>query len=165
MKIINPSDRHDLIEKLFDKSRSMLVFDEDETDYVYLDTKGKLTGGIGHNFTDKKLSKNVRDLLFAEDLTEAVEGAFRVFPELLSFSEPRILAIINMVFQMGAGVEGGDKGLFGFRNTIRYIRLGEWEKAGENALLSKWATVDSPKRARRVIRMLVENRFIYEDLI
>lgn len=45
--------------------------------------------------------------------------------------------LINMTFNMGIG--NSKKGLLSFRNTLWYMGAGEYEKAAENMLKSKWA--------------------------
>lgn len=45
--------------------------------------------------------------------------------------------LINMAFNMGIG--NSKKGLLSFKNTLWYMGTGEYEKAAENMLKSKWA--------------------------
>ena len=55
-----------------------------------------------------------------------------------------------MCFQMGAA------GLQGFERMIDAIFKDDWVQAHNEALDSKWARSDSPARAQRVAKMLLE---------
>ena len=48
-----------------------------------------------------------------------------------------------MAFQMGIA------GLMGFRNTLATIERGDYQRAGDEMLMSKWAT-QTPNRAKRL---------------
>lgn len=129
-------------------AKAMFIEDEGYRHFPYLDTKGNLTIGIGHNLDAEGLSNPIIDRIFVEDLARTIKGCYRAFPDIATYSLPRQLALVNMAFQMGL------QGLLGFRKTIALIREGRWEDAAIEAAESKWAKVDSPKRAARVIKML-----------
>lgn len=56
--------------------------------------------------------------------------------------------LLNMCFNMGIG--NSKKGLLSFKNTLWYMGTGEYEKAAENMLKSKWARQVKEGRARRL---------------
>lgn len=62
--------------------------------------------------------------------------------------------LINMTFNMGIG--NSKKGLLSFRNTLWYMGAGEYEKAAENMLKSKWArqVKDRAERLAERVRAL-----------
>jgi len=99
---------------------------------LYVDTVGKITGGVGHDFTDKGLPNEVIDLLLKLDILEAYNDAatIRVFPNL----DPiRQTVLIDMVFNMGLD------SVKAFVNTLHYIELGRFDEAANQMLQSKWA--------------------------
>lgn len=126
----------------------MLIADEGFRRFPYLDSRKILTVGIGHNLDANGLSDTVINHIFEEDLDGAVRGCERAFPDFARFSIQRQLALTSMCFQLGYG------GLLGFRKTIALIREGRFDEAAIEAANSKWAKVDSPKRAAKVIKML-----------
>ena len=57
--------------------------------------------------------------------------------------------VLEMAYQMGL------EKLLTFKNTLKFIELGEYKKAYENGLLSLWAK-QTPSRARDVLGMLLK---------
>lgn len=57
--------------------------------------------------------------------------------------------VLEMAYQMGL------KKLLMFKNTLKFIELGEYQKAYENGLKSLWAK-QTPSRARDVLGMLLK---------
>ena len=57
--------------------------------------------------------------------------------------------VLEMAYQMGL------KKLLMFKNTLKFIELGEYQKAYENGLQSLWAK-QTPARARDVLGMLLK---------
>lgn len=59
----------------------------------------------------------------------------------------------NMAFNLGVGVAGGSKGLLGFRNTLEYVRTGDYGRAADGMLASRWAR-QVGQRAVRLARQM-----------
>ena len=138
------------------KARMMLVRDEDDCKFPYLDTKNKVTIGIGHNLTDRGLSDRVRGLVFQEDLLESYEDAIGTFGVVgfSRFGEARQLAILNMIFNLGLTK------FLGFKKTIAAIKLEQWDSAADHAKDSLWYK-QVGERGDRVTEMLRTNIFSY----
>ena len=45
----------------------------------------------------------------------------------------------NMAFNLGIGSAATGKGLLGFKNTLEFVRTGQYDKAADGMLASKWA--------------------------
>lgn len=134
-----------------DKAILMLIRDEGWRNHPYTDTTGHLTIGVGHNLTDNGLSDDVIRIVLLEDIAIAEDGARDIFgAHWHTLSEPRQLAIINMIFNLG--VEGFKK----WPNTIAAIKAGQWKEVERLLRNSKWAR-QVKSRADRVIRMFTEN--------
>jgi len=86
--------------------------------------------------------------LFEYDVGWAVRGLLGVFSNFATFSGARQIALIDMVFQLGL------PSFKGFKNTIQFIRTGEWALAADEALDSRWARNDTPERAKEITDML-----------
>ena len=142
----------------------------------YKDSKGLWTIGIGHlldrNQTDEELAAMGLDdeldewegfkiseqqcyNLFGIDVREAMEDLYGTFTkdELEELGPTRGAIIIAMVFQMGAA------GFRAFKNFIAAVKAGDFDKAAEEMLDSKWARKDSPERAKRASDAMRDNYF------
>jgi len=119
--------------------------------HPYTDTVGNLTIGVGRNLTDRGLSGDEIDYLLANDIAIADAVCtdlfgWRVFRNA---SKPRQYALISMAFNMG-----GPR-LAGFANMIAAVRAGDWNRAADEALDSRWAR-QVGTRATEIAAMLRE---------
>jgi lysozyme len=102
---------------------------------------GKLTIGVGRNLDDVGISKDEAMTLLANDIMRCMAIGHSIFGEnWLMLDEVRQEVIINMIFNLG------EAGFRNFKKTIDYIRMGKYDKAGDEMLASKWAQ-QVPKRA------------------
>lgn len=100
-------------------------------DAIYEDSVGVLTVGWGTSLQPgKHVAASVCERLFYYDYMEAVKGY-----ESLGFNldYTRRAVVISMIYNLGLA------GFKKFKNTIKFIRAGEYEKAADNMLKSKWA--------------------------
>jgi lysozyme len=97
-------------------------------------TSGKLTIGVGRNLDDCGISKPEAMLLLENDIlsceTELLEHLPAVYTSL---NDTRKAVLVNMCFNLGIS------GLLGFKNTLAFIGAGDFERAANNMLASKWA--------------------------
>ena len=100
----------------------------------YRCTAGKLTIGVGRNLDDCGISKSEAMILLENDIlcceTELLEHLPVVYTGL---NDTRKAVLVNMCFNLGI------KGLLGFNNTLAFIGAGDWERAANGMLASKWA--------------------------
>lgn len=138
-----------------------LIRDEGWRSKPYKCTAGHWTIGVGHKMHPGELVGRIRDIEWSsekifqtleQDIQIAVRGCEMIFgrSRFGSFSDTRQRALANMCFQMGAD------GLQGFKRMIHAIFQDDWVQAHNEALDSKWARSDSPARARRVAKMILE---------
>ena len=136
-----------------------LISDEGVRLCVYRCTAGHPTIGVGHKLTDRESLQGLSEIsleqagyLLHMDIGIAMNGCASIFgrDRFDSFTEARQRALVNMCFQMGA------QGLANFKRMIDAIMRNDWELAYDEALDSKWARSDSPERAKRVAKMLLE---------
>jgi lysozyme len=98
----------------------------------YRCTAGKLTIGYGRNLDDVGITEVEAEFLLKVDTLRATDSAGDIFPSILSHTENRQIAIINMVFNLG-------KTRFKkFRKMIDAIKRGDWESAADEAMDSRW---------------------------
>lgn len=143
--------------------REMLERHEGRRKRVYKCTAGKNTIGVGHNIDAKGLPDDIDafleangyitdemiDRLYEMDISDAITDAIRLYPALKSFSEPRIFALIDFVFNVGY------KTASTFKNTNKAINEERWDDAADGLLASKYAR-QVGRRARDVAEMLRE---------
>lgn len=131
-----------------EKAIIMLERDEGKRNKPYRCTAGKLTIGIGRNLEDVGLYDDEIYYLLQNDIKRKIKSVKTLFPEYDDFTEAQKLALLNMNFNMGVGT------LSKFKNTIKMINSGLWEKARKNALLSLWAK-QVKSRSKRVTDLFV----------
>ena len=100
----------------------------------YRCTAGKLTIGVGRNLDDCGISKPEAMVLLDNDIlnceTELLEHLLAVYTGL---NDTRKAVLVNMCFNLGIS------SLLGFKNTLAFIIAGDFERAANNMLASKWA--------------------------
>lgn len=112
----------------------------------YKDTKGYWTIGRGHligeSLTDLRLSRNIVEELFKEDLAIAIREARLVVGSLFfdSMTPARQAALISMLYTLGRNK------FLRFEETIDAIKRNDWQEVGRRVLASKWASDVDPKK-------------------
>lgn len=143
--------------------KSVLEDHEGRKNRVYKCTAGKRTIGIGHNIDAKGLPDDIEafledegyitedmiDELFLMDIKDAEKDARKLYPSFDSLSDRRKIALIDFVFNVGYGTAKT------FLNTNKAINRGDWEKAAEGLLNSKYAR-QVGRRAEDIADMLTE---------
>lgn len=131
--------------------RAQLELHEGRRARIYVDTVGKVSGGIGRNLTDKGLRADEIELMFRNDVAEAIAELDRTLPWWRQLDEVRRRVMVDLMFNMGAPVLGQ------FVNTLAAIRAGRYREAAEGMLASKWAQ-QTGTRARRLAAMMGSGR-------
>ena len=133
-----------------DKLIEQLRRDEGERLAAYQDHLGFWTIGVGRLIDARKgggITKEESAYLLSNDIDYVLE----TLPKRISFfhrlDEVRQAALCNMAFQMGVG------GLMTFVTALDFMYKGDFEKAADNFLMSKWA-VQTPKRAARIAEQI-----------
>lgn len=127
--------------------KAQLQIDEGKRRKPYVDTRGRMTIGIGRNLTDKGLSAAEINILFDNDVAEAELGARAIFHTFDQLTENRKAVLVNMVFNMGASVFSG------FHATIVAVESGDFSGAAERMLQSRWAS-QVGDRAKRLADLM-----------
>jgi len=112
----------------------------------YRDTVGKLTIGYGRNLDDMGITEMEADVLLYGDIARVRDEleAFDWFPRM---TDSRRAALINMAFNLGM------PRLRGFRKMIAALEAGEYDRAAEESLDSKWAR-QVGQRAQEIAQMI-----------
>ncbi|MDP3114565.1 MAG: lysozyme [Candidatus Cloacimonadaceae bacterium] len=100
----------------------------------YRCTAGKLTIGIGRNLDDCGISQKEAFVLLENDILRCERELLSEIPGIYSgLNETRKSVLLNMCFNLGI------TSLLGFKNTLTFISSGDFERAANNMLASKWA--------------------------
>ena len=124
-----------------------LVEDEGLRLKPYSCTEGKITIGIGRNLDDRGITEAEAYYLCDNDLKEAIPAASDLILDFDNLSDNRKIALVSMVFQMGA--HGASK----FKNMILAIDVGDFDQAANEMLDSRWAK-QTPERANKLSNMM-----------
>jgi len=120
--------------KLMDRVKEQLVRHEGLRLKPYRCTAGKLTIGIGRNLDDCGISQSEAYVMLINDIMNCEKQLQARIPDIYNkLDEVRKSVLLNMCFNLGIN------GLLGFKNTLAFIQAGDWERAANNMLVSKWA--------------------------
>ena len=124
---------------------------------AYLCPSGKLTIGYGHNLdanpiggmgSNARITEAEATRLLSEDCASIAAQLDKEIGWWRELKEPRQAVLLNMAFNLGVA------GLLGFRNTLRYVRQGQYAMAQNGMLNSKWAR-QVKARARELSRQML----------
>ena len=139
------------------REQDELALDEGIRLKAYLDTVGVWTIGVGHTgddvFPGLVIDRAQAMELLDQDIEEAVEDAEVVCDGFWEdLSGPRKGVMTNMAFNLGR------KCLAGFKNTLKLVASGQYEKAASNMMLSKWSK-QVGKRSNRLAHRMATNQY------
>lgn len=127
----------------------MIANDEGYRAEIYRCSAGKLTIGYGTNLS-AGLPEDEALVLMRYHLAKLDAQMHRIWPWYGGLSGRRKTALLSMAYQMGLD------GLAGFRRMLTAIGRQDWPEAHRQALDSKWARSDSPRRAGRISKLLLD---------
>ena len=123
-----------MTEALMKRIKAQLVRHEGLRLKPYRCTAGRLTIGIGRNLDDRGISQKEAYAMLERDIQDCEQWLIDDIPEIYNkLDEVRQSVLLNMCFNLGI------KGLLEFKNTLAFIGAGDWERAADNMLASKWA--------------------------
>jgi lysozyme len=135
------------------KLEDMIIRHEGFRDKPYLDSVGKLTIGIGRNLNDVGISKEEALYLLDNDIKQASKDLERSFPWFTSLTLARQDALVDMCFNIGIN------SLKGFTNTLNALQAGDYDKAADGILASKYAR-QVGKRAVEIATMIRTGKYV-----
>ena len=120
--------------KLLERIKEQLVRHEGLRLKSYRCTAGRLTIGIGRNLDDCGISQSEAYVMLINDIMNCEKQLQSKIPDIYNgLDEVRKSVLLNMCFNLGIN------GLLGFKNTLAFVKVGDWERAANNMLVSKWA--------------------------
>lgn len=146
-----------------------LCFNEGFKQYPYKCKAGKLTIGVGHNLDNCPLTKQEKEFighdgrskpitkaqafyLLRNDIERVLNSLNRKIPWWKNLNEDRQYVLLDMCFQLGID------GLLGFKKMLSAMGIGNFERAAEECLDSKYAR-QVPIRAERNRRAIETGKY------
>lgn len=129
-----------------------LAQEEGKVSKPYKDTVGKTTIGIGRNLDDVGLSDDEIMYLLGNDITRVERQLDVNLTWWRGMCDARQVALASMCFQLGIA------GLLAFKKSLQMLRDGQYAKAADEFMDSKWGK-QVPARARRVTQMIRTGEF------
>jgi lysozyme len=118
----------------------------------YLDTKKKLTIGVGRNLDDVGITRDEAWALLNNDIARVRREVKRAFPWFSKVNPVRKDVVLNMVFNLGL------QRFRGFRKAIAAIKAQDWDEAARQMLDSRWAS-QVGRRARELAAMMRRGKY------
>lgn len=117
-----------------DKARlkKQLETDELRSKKIYVDTVGKVSGGIGRNLTDRGFSEDEIDLMYANDIKIAEKDARALVPGFDRLDDVRQEVLVNMAFNLGYSR------LAGFKKFLAAVNSSRFDEAAAEMQDSAW---------------------------
>lgn len=114
---------------------AQLKIDEGLRLTAYKDTVGVWTVGYGHAHVAPGTvwTREKAEQQLIEDVREHNAKLAKALPWIATLDPVRRRVLQNMAFNLGIA------GLLGFKNTLEYVRTGQYEEAARGMLASKWA--------------------------
>jgi len=123
-----------MTEALMNRIKEQLVRHEGLRLKPYRCTAGRLTIGIGRNLDDCGITQSEAYVMLINDIMNCEKQLQSKIPDIYNgLDEVRKSVLLNMCFNLGIN------GLLCFKNTLAFVKAGDWERAANNMLVSKWA--------------------------
>jgi len=115
---------------------------------AYVDSRGFITIGYGHNLSENPISLTLADQWLSQDAFSADLHLQRAMPWTQEFDEARLGVLQNMEYNLGNGR------LLTFDTFLTYMRAKAWAAAADDLGQTKWAT-QVGERAARLQKQLI----------
>jgi lysozyme len=135
--------------------REQLIREEGWKAEPYRDSRGFLTIGVGWNLDIHPLPDEVVSLLLQISMGRVLDGLRARIPWYVNLNEPRQVVLEQMAFQMGVA------GLMTFKNTLAFVKAGDYAQAATEMLDSRWAK-QTPERAHRLAEQMRTGAWVNE---
>lgn len=106
---------------------------EGKRNKMYVDSVGKRTIGYGHNLDDKPISDDACEVILMDDINDCINDLDRELSWWRSLDDVRQNVMVELAYNLGI------TGLCSWKNTMSFIKSGEYSKAAEKLRGSKAA--------------------------
>lgn len=113
--------------------KALLSVHESYRQFPYSDTTGHLTVGIGRNLSDRGISVTEASYLLDDDIIYFYGKLSHLLNFFNRLNENRQIALVDMAFNLGI------QGILNFREMMLALESGDYERAADEMLKSRWA--------------------------
>lgn len=113
----------------------------------YKDSVGKTTIGYGRNLDDVGISTEEANSLLLNDVERTTNDLSKHIPWIAGLDEARQGVLLNMAFNMGL------QSLLLFKKTLALVQSGDYDKAADAMLESRWAEQVGARAQRLSVQM------------
>ncbi len=131
-------------------AKELIAHQEDKRLDLYQCPAGRWTIGIGHNLEAKGISDAVAELMFKEDMLDAVKDARAVVRTFDGLCEVRQAVFLSMVFCMGRA------GLATFKKAIDAANRGAYHDVAAEIRDSRWCREQESGDRPEVLAQMME---------
>jgi len=123
--------------------------------FIYRDSVGIDSIGVGRNMRDKGISVPEAMFMLDNDIQEHLDLLDRELPWWRELDDVRQLALANLAFNLGVGptVEQPEGKLLTFKSTLALLHAGDYEKVAEHLKDTPWYK-QVGDRGKRIVSML-----------
>jgi len=139
-----------------DELLALWMEDEGFRSKPYLCPAGKLTIGFGRNLEDVGITVDEAKMLAISDLEASYSELYHTFPWFSKLNEARQDALTNMNANLGL------PRFLGFKKMIAALNEGDFEKAADEMLDSKWEK-QVGRRAYRLSSMIRLGQYLHSE--
>jgi lysozyme len=132
--------------------KNMLVQEEGYSQFIYQDTQGIWTAGIGRNMQRRGLSMAEALYLLENDINYFTEQLDKKIPFFKMLDDVRQIVLIDMAFNLGIN------SLLNFKKMINALNNADYASAAREMLDSKWAK-QVGRRAIRLSKMMETGQY------
>lgn len=130
------------------KLKNILIQEEGYKQFIYVDTMGHPSIGIGRNLESKGISLPEAIGLLENDIKWFINKLEEVLPLFINLDEARQMVLVEMCFNVGV------QGLLQFRKMISALNINDYEQAANEILDSKAGTIQAPSRYYRLASIM-----------
>lgn len=121
--------------------------------YPYKDSVGVLTIGYGRNLDHRGITQEEAEILLKNDIIAHSTGILKHLPWIRGLDQVRQDVLYDMAFNLGV------QGLLKFKTTLGFIYNGEYDKAADAMLTTKWAR-QVKGRATELAQMMRTGQYV-----
>ncbi len=122
-----------MLPEIRSKLRALLLKHEGFKQFLYTDSRGVPSLGIGRNVRDRGVTMEEALVLLDDDLIYFTHKLDTLFPWYANLSPNRQVALVDMAFNLGVN------GLMLFRHMLESLAAGRYDMAANAMLSSAWA--------------------------
>jgi lysozyme len=125
----------------FSRLKESVKANEGFRDRVYKDTLGFDTIGYGFAIKNLLVEEDIAGIILERKLFKLITDIYTRLPWVVKMPPKIEEVVVEMCYQLGIG------GFSKFKKTIAFLKYGDFEKAAEEMLDSRWAK-QTPNRAK-----------------